>query len=148
MKIIVDTNIFISALLSPQGNELELLMNPWAKGIFYSCDFLRKETLKNKEKIIRLSGLNETDLLNLIIKVSGRMNFLNEEQIPDAAWKEAYAYTKDVDESDTAFMALTLYLRGTLWTGDKKLIQGLVAKRFKDVKTTRQVKKLIAKGTR
>ena len=145
MKIIVDTNIFISALLSPKGNELELLMNPWAKGIFYGCDFLRKETLRNKEKIIRLSGLNETDLLNLIIKVSGKINFLNEEQIPDAAWKEAYAYTKDVDENDTAFMALTLYLRGTLWTGDKKLIQGLVAKGFKDVKTTRQIKKLIAK---
>ena len=145
MKIIVDTNIFISALLNPKGTELELLMNPWAKGIFYSCDFLRKETLRNKEKIIRLSGLNEIDLLNLIIKVSGKINFLNEEQIPEMTWKEAYNYTKDVDESDTAFMALTLYLRGILWTGDKKLIQGLVAKGFKDVKTTRQVKILIAR---
>jgi len=145
VKIIVDTNIFISALLNPKGTELELLMNPWAKGIFYSCDFLRKETLRNKEKIIRLSGLNEIDLLNLIIKVSGKINFLNEEQIPEMTWKEAYNYTKDVDESDTAFMALTLYLRGILWTGDKKLIQGLVAKGFKDVKTTRQVKILIAR---
>ena len=144
VKIVVDTNIFISALLNPKGNELELLMNPWAKGIFYTCDFLRKETLKNKKKIIRLSRLNETDLLNLIMKVSGRMNFLNEEQIPETAWREAYAYTKDVDESDTAFMALTLYLRGFLWTGDKKLIKGLAARGFKNVKTTRQVKKLIA----
>jgi predicted nucleic acid-binding protein len=114
VKIIVDTNIFISALLNPKGTELELLMNPWAKGIFYSCDFLRKETLRIKEKIIRLSGLSETDLLNLIIKVSGKINFLNEEQIPEMTWKEAYNYTKDVDESDTAFMALTLYLRGIL----------------------------------
>ena len=145
VKIIVDTNIFISALLSPKGNVLELLMNPWAKGIFYTCDFLRQETLKHKEKIVRLSGLSEIDLLNLIMKVSGRMNFINEEQIPENAWREAYAYTKDVDESDTPFLALALHLRGALWTGDKKLIKGLSVRGFKNVKTTRQVKRLISK---
>ena len=145
MKIIVDTNIFISALISPKGSELELLMSPWARGIFYSCDFLRTKVLRNKEKIIRYSGLNETAILNLIVKVSGRINFINEEQIPDRDWKKAYDYTKDVDESDTAFMALTLYLNGILWTGDKKLLRGIMARGFKGIKTTQQVKKLIAK---
>lgn len=144
MKIIVDSNIFISALISPQGKELGLLMNPWTKGIFYSCDFLRKEVLRNKEKIIRSSRLPESDLLNLIVKVSGRINFINEEQIPEDIWERALNHAKDIDESDTPFLALTLYLRGILWTGDKRLYKGLTAKGFKEVKTTAQVKKLIA----
>ena len=142
MKVIVDSNILISALISPQGKELELLMNPWTKGIFYSCDFLRKEVLRNKEKIIRSSRLPESDLLNLIVKVSGRINFINEEQIPGVIWAKALAQTKDIDESDTPFLALALYLRGILWTGDKKLIRKLTAKGFKEIKNTAQTKKV------
>ncbi|WP_322744651.1 PIN domain-containing protein [Cuspidothrix issatschenkoi] len=37
---------------------------------------------------------------------------------------------KDIDESDTPHVALTLQLEGLLWTGDKKLKEGLIIKGF------------------
>lgn len=36
--------------------------------------------------------------------------------------------TKDVDEYDAPFIALSLELEAPLWTGDKKLIKGLERK--------------------
>ena len=42
----------------------------------------------------------------------------------------AYALCKDIDESDTPHVALTLELEGLLWTGDKKLKEGLRRKGF------------------
>jgi len=36
--------------------------------------------------------------------------------------------TKNVDEFDTPFVALSLELASPLWTGDKKLIKGLKQK--------------------
>ncbi|WP_413176102.1 PIN domain-containing protein [Anabaena azotica] len=35
-----------------------------------------------------------------------------------------------MDESDTPHVALTLELEGLLWTGDKKLKEGLIRKGF------------------
>jgi len=37
---------------------------------------------------------------------------------------------KDIDESDTPFVALTIELKALLWTGDKKLKEGLKKKGF------------------
>ncbi len=42
----------------------------------------------------------------------------------------AYSLCQDIDESDTPHVALTLELEGLLWTGDKKLKEGLRRKGF------------------
>ncbi|MEJ7821387.1 MAG: PIN domain-containing protein [Chitinophagaceae bacterium] len=39
----------------------------------------------------------------------------------------------DIDIDDTDFVALTSYLKGGLWTGDKLLYDGLKAKRLRTV---------------
>ncbi len=42
----------------------------------------------------------------------------------------AYQLCQDIDETDTPHIALTIELDGLLWTGDKKLKQGLERKGF------------------
>ncbi|CAN5147486.1 hypothetical protein BH09BAC6_BH09BAC6_25380 [soil metagenome] len=40
---------------------------------------------------------------------------------------------------DTDFVALTLYLKGTLWTGDKNLYNSLKSKQFKKIFNTQDL---------
>lgn len=49
---------------------------------------------------------------------------------------EALDLLEGIDIKDTPFVALTNYLKGTLWTGDKVLLNGLKAKNFKNVIAT------------
>ena len=43
---------------------------------------------------------------------------------------KAFRFCKDVDENDTAFVALTLELNALLWTKDDELKSGLRRKGF------------------
>ena len=47
-----------------------------------------------------------------------------------------------IDFDDTDFVALTKYLKGKLWTGDKTLRDGLRDRGFKNVLTTFEILKL------
>jgi len=47
--------------------------------------------------------------------------------------------TKDIDIDDTDFVALTKFLKATLWTGDKVLYNGLRELKFKKVLNTTEM---------
>lgn len=59
-----------------------------------------------------------------------RVSFYKEDLISRENLTNAYALCHDVDEADTPHVALTLELDGLLWTGDKKLKDGLRLKGF------------------
>jgi len=141
VKIIIDTNIFISAIINKIGKESDIILSPVNDFKKYSCHFLLTEVSLHKEKILKISKLKDYELLELIYKISKKIEFINEEQIPENIWTKAIEYTKVVDESDTPFIALTLYLDGLLWTGDKKLIAGLKKKNFTKIITSNQLYK-------
>ncbi len=44
--------------------------------------------------------------------------------------------TQNIDIDDIDFVALTKFLRATLWTGDKKLYDGLIKANFKKLINT------------
>lgn len=71
-----------------------------------------------------------------------KLVFINEELIPTSIWEKAEQLVADIDLDDTDFVALTKYLKGSLWTGDKPLYDGLKAKRFKTVYNTADIVKL------
>lgn len=46
---------------------------------------------------------------------------------------------KDIDMDDTPFVATNDYVRGRLWTGDVKLLNGLTNKGYKRTVTTNEL---------
>jgi predicted nucleic acid-binding protein len=133
MKIIVDTNIVFSAILNTDGKIADILIDTGEYFQFYTSDYLRYELIKHHEKLKKFSGLTDNEIEDSTYRVSKYINFLNIEIIPNQIWKKAEAIVSDIDINDIDFVALTLFLRGTLWTGDKRLFNGLKSKYFKNV---------------
>ena len=69
-------------------------------------------------------------MLHLLLK---RIQFINTDQLPLEYREEAYHLCQAVDPKDSPFLALTLSMAGKLWTGDKKLIQGLKQQGFQSL---------------
>lgn len=77
-----------------------------------------------------------------------KLTFINEELIPQSDWEKAETLVADIDLDDTDFVALTRYLKGILWTGDKPLYDGLKVKRFRTVYNTQDIIKVRSRQIR
>jgi predicted nucleic acid-binding protein len=110
---------------------------------FYSCDFLKLELLKHRNKILRYAKLSSFQLDELEQIILANIRFKDEALIPEKHLLFAEKIAIDVDPDDIPFVALTSHLKGLLWTGDKKLIKGLNAKGFIQTITTTQLFELL-----
>ena len=140
-KIIVDTNIIFSCLVNSQGTIGDLIFNSDNVFDFYSNQYMRFEIRRHWKKLIKTSKLTDHELEIAYDKMLTKLIFINEELIPQNDWEKAETLLADIDLDDTDFVALTRYLRGSLWTGDKPLYDGLKAKRFRTVYNTQDIKK-------
>ena len=136
MKIVVDTNIIFSGLLSPNGTISDLLLNSSNTFNFYSPTYLLDELENHKKKLLKVSGLLEKELDFLQRNLFKKIDLIDLESIRESTWQKAFELTKNVDEFDTPFIALALEMDSPLWTGDKKLINGLDKKGVDWVLTT------------
>lgn len=142
MKVVIDTSVIMSALMSPKGRVADVLMNPLNDFEKYSCYFMQVEIFKHKQKILKYSKLEEADLLEIVYLTLKKLMLVNETQISSENWKIADDLTKGVDSKDIAFVALTLELEATLWTLDRKLQEHLIEKSFTDVVNTYELEQL------
>lgn len=130
--IIVDTNIVFSALLNPKSKVGEVLLNNNDKLEFYTSEHLRREITKHRTKLLKVSKkLNDEKIDEILYQVFNQIQFISDEQIPFHCWANAAKLVRDIDKDDIQFVALTEFLDGHLWTGDKKLLNGLIKKGFK-----------------
>jgi len=148
VKIIVDTNIIFSGLLNSNGTIGDLIFDSENVFEFYSCNYMRFEIDRHWDKLIRISKLSEIELKESQYRLFTKIHFINEEQIPEKIWLKAENLTVDIDIDDTDFVALTDYLKGVLWTGDKVLYNGLKNKGFKKVANTQDLLIIRTKQTK
>lgn len=143
MNLVVDTNIVFSTLLNPNSAIGEILMNLQDEFTFYAPDLLKEELQRYSAKIATYSKLSETDLSNIQTLVLSSINFISEDLISHESWEKAFALTKNIDEDDTPFVALSIELNTKLWTGDKILLKGLTQKGSSIALTTADIRRLI-----
>ena len=145
MKIIVDTNIVFSALLNADSRISRLLLDTRDMLEFFSCKYLKKEIHRHIGKIRQYSKLNDDDLFELISLVESRIFFIDEELLPTSVIIEAREWVAGVDFDDFAFVAIAAHLDGRLWTGDKKLSNGLRQKGYNRLITTADLWHIVEK---
>jgi len=147
VKIIIDTNIIFSGLLNTNGTIGDLIFNSNNIFEFYSCSYMRKEIKKHWGKLKRISKLSDKELKDSQFQLFNKIHFISEELIPEKTWKNAEQLVQNIDLDDSDFIALTEYLKGKLWTGDKELYKGLKEKEYKRLLTTQELLKLRDKLT-
>lgn len=145
MKIIVDTNIVFSAILNSNSRIAKILLNSKGYFQFFTCNYLRTEIQRHRNKLLKITRLSEDSLLELEELIMHNITFIDERLIPQSLLVNTELQLKAIDPNDTVFVALTKQLEGKLWTGDIQLYNGLKAKRFKDILLTSELSLLLDK---
>lgn len=127
-SVVVDTNLVFSALIPKASQIREVLFE--SKLTFYSPNFLITEIYKHKDKLIKSSKLTESEFYLYFNGIMERINFIPTDFIGIESRQKAYDLCCAVDIKDTPFVALSIDLSIPLWTGDKKLKDGLRLKGF------------------
>jgi predicted nucleic acid-binding protein len=125
--VVVDTNILFSALLRPGNSFIATLTS---ERRFYVSESVLAEIFRHKEKIVSATRLDQDALARAYHAILMIVELYREGLIPTACWEQAAELCRGVDPNDAAPVALTLALDGVLWTGDKALKAGLMAKGF------------------
>ncbi len=115
--VVIDANRIFSELIAA-NHQLRRAFTSLPKTRFICPKNVFAEIFKHKERIADASGLSEPELLSLLHSI--RLE----------SWTEAWRLCRDVDENDTAYVALALDQDADLWTGDRVLESGLRRRGF------------------
>jgi len=125
---VVDTNRVFSALIPKASDIRNTLMDEALT--FYAPEYLISELHLHHQKLLKSSKLTESELHFYLNSILERIEFVPTDFIRTSSRQHAYELCKDVDVKDTPFIALCIELDLPLWSGDKKLKEGLRAKGF------------------
>lgn len=114
--VIVDTNLIFSALIPRASKIRDVLLDK--QMAFFAPNFLLRTPNLLSVNYIYINGIIE------------RVQFLPIDFLSKNSKQKAYDLCKDIDLKDTPFIALSIELDIPLWTGDKKLKEGLKLKGF------------------
>lgn len=121
MELVIDANIFISALIKDSHTRHFLILR---KHSFYVPEFVFEEIQEHIEEITQKSSLSEDIIKEVLDQI---ILLANITIIPFEDFKEfeneAIALSPDID--DIAYVALALKLKCPIWSNDKDLKKSL-----------------------
>nr|WP_246430922.1 PIN domain-containing protein [Prosthecobacter dejongeii] len=127
--VVIDANRIFSELIAA-NHHLRRAFASLPNTRFLCPKYVFVEIFKHKERIVSASGLPEHELLSLLHSILERIEFIDEDSIRLGSWTESWRLCRDVDENDTAYVALTLDMDALFWTSDRVLETGLRKKGF------------------
>jgi predicted nucleic acid-binding protein len=139
MTFVVDSNIIFSAILNPDNKIGQIIINGSKYFTFITVDQLNEEIENHKDKILKISGLSHHDFLRLFGLIKTKIKFVHHLLISDENYQKAEQLTLGIDSDDLFFVGLSLQYNCKLWSGDKRLINGLHKKGFKLTITTDEI---------
>lgn len=129
-SVVVDTNLIFSALIPKASKIREILFE--SSMTFYSPNFLITEIYIHKDKLLKSSKLTESEFYLYFNGIIERIKFVPTDYIGNDSRQKAYDLCKDIDIKDTPFIALAIDLGIPIWTGDRKLKDGLKLKGYQN----------------
>jgi predicted nucleic acid-binding protein len=117
----------------------QVLLNGFKYFDFYAPEYIKTELIEHKSRIKTIGKLDEERFLELYALIMRNIRILNHSIIPKEFYQNALDICKDIDIDDTAFIATNDFVRGRLWSGDKKLLNGLTNKGYKRIITTNEI---------
>lgn len=111
----------------------------------YAPEYLKDEISRHFDKIVALSGQSSDVVLKVLELAYRKLNFISDEQIPFKFYRDAIPLLRDIDMNDIVFVALNDYCDSFLWTGDRRLLNGLRAKGYQKVVDFDEVKEIVKK---
>jgi predicted nucleic acid-binding protein len=145
MNLVVDTNIIISALITPEGTISRLLLQDLADSQLISPHFLFDEIISKYDKIQSITQLSDEDLKELFYLLIKHIDFIDNDLISCENQKKAFTLVSDIDKKDLLFVALSIQTGFSLWSGDLKLVKGLKTRGFASVLETKEIVERINK---
>jgi len=136
IKLIVDSNIIFSTILNINSRIAQILLTGNEFYEFYSPKYSRNEIWEHKEKIQKIGKLSSDEFLEVYEMVLKNITILDHSIVPKEKYQQSFELCEDIDPADTPFVAFSLFLNCKIWTGDKKLINGLKKKNFQEIITT------------
>jgi len=133
MKLIIDTNILISALIK-DSIAREILLLPFFE--FLVPEFTFEEINRHKDKICELSGLKTHEVELLLSILLTNINIIPAQEIKPYI-KEARGIIGKIDETDIPFVATALATSNDgIWSNDKHFnkIKKIKVWKTKDIK--------------
>ncbi|HQU31574.1 MAG: PIN domain-containing protein [Planctomycetia bacterium] len=135
MRVVVDSNIIFSALISGKEAYLDI----FKKNDVYIPDIVFSELDRYELRLIHKTKLKQTKFKNFVCMLFEEVIVIPKFAISEENWQKAYKICKDIDEKDTPFVVLSLELQIPLWTNDKKLLSGVREKGFDNIVNSEQL---------
>lgn len=138
MKFVIDTNILFSALIKKSITRKVILSDVF---VLYVPEYLFAEINKHKDLILDKAKISTNDFSALITLFQKHTKIVTQEVYHDKI-TVAEAVMKEIDMTDSPFLALALALDCPLWTNDghfKHKQQTLV-----EVYTTKEILELLS----
>ncbi len=114
MKLVLDSNIIFSALIKKSTTRDIILSDIFD---LYAPEYIFSEITKHKELLLRKSKLDEGGLDSLLLLLQKHIH-LSSKEIYDRKMALAEDILKDIDITDSPFLALALSLDCSIWSND------------------------------